>query len=163
MQQQSASAMISTNVDVRWCVRRSGIVSNNQMLKGLTAVLKTTFYPQYTFQSNATRSATTSHAHTRMIRGSRRVGVGLDRTITQSVNLYLRYRLKPEAFCNRIEAERACAQIQNQAHKKTLRSICKRRIPYIQWFWAYMHSNGLRPGKFKRFYIIVATRMSFEY
>jgi hypothetical protein len=134
----SAQANPSIASGVRWCPRRRALVSQNQLLKGLTQVLKQTFYPRYTFQRHSVRTEATSHAPTHQIRGSRRVGIGLDRVVTQSVDLFLRYQLKPEVFWNAAAAERACEQIALRSHKATLRGIARRRVPYIRWFWAYM-------------------------
>lgn len=123
---------------VRWCPRRRALVSQNRLLKGLTSCLKRTFYPQYTFQRHSVATGATSHAPTHVVRGSRRVGIGLDRVVTQSVDLFLRYQLQPEVFWNPAAAERACEQIALRSHKATLRGIARRRVPYIRWFWQYM-------------------------
>lgn len=136
---------MSNNAAVKWCARRKALVSENKVLKGLTGVLKQTFYPAYTYRTHAVSVAATSHAPTQLIRGSRRVGIGLDRAMTQSVDLALRYALKPEVFWNSAEAERACAQMESKSNKSTLRGIAKRRIPYIRWFWSYLMMNNLRP------------------
>jgi hypothetical protein len=73
------------------------------------------------------------------IKGSRRVGNGMDRTITTTVNLQLKNQLDPACFWN---SKLAAA---HPTRAKQLTVIVQRRNRYVQKFWQVMKMQQLKP------------------
>lgn len=139
------------DAQVSFNARRGAIQSQGQSLKGLTRVLQKAFYPNYSFA--AARARRSPHdvvapepPNVRRIRGSRRVGNGLDRTVGESVKLQLQYSLKFSCFWQVEDAEAAAARISNRSHRAAVLRICRRRNnPYVKLFWQFLQVQRLKP------------------
>lgn len=123
--------------DVRFDKRRKVLVNDGRSLKGLTALLKQTFYPRYVYTRPKHLPDLTVEKQCKRIKGSRRVGTGFDSKITDTVRLQQRYKLDPRCFwslnCDKMLPARVTA-----ADRKRIAAVAKRRNPYVQRFWRLM-------------------------
>lgn len=137
---------MQVHLDIHWNAKRKCLVSNKKCIKGLTSILKSTFYPSYVWKkvNRPAAAVILGTKQIKRIKGSRRVGNGTDRTITTTVNLQLKLGLDPACFWDLKLA---------QAHptrSKQLVAIVKRRNRYVQKFWQLMKVQEVSRGIFCR-------------
>ena len=126
--------------------------------KGITKLLKSTFYPSYNYNKSLESSTKTTTATTatttngiagvKKIKGSARVGRGFDTSVSQSVRLQQLYQLPFDVFFNKQRAEVVAKEkAMTPSHRKQLYTLVNpdKRIPYVQRFWQTMRKLQLRP------------------
>lgn len=130
---------------VKFDKKRKAIVNDGCKLKGLTKVLKSTFYPSYVYTPNTKKRDLAVTSKCKRIKGSLRVGTGFDTKISETVKLQQLYNLDPKCFWNAASATLQQKKIKLVSHQKTVMSICKRRNPYVQRFWQLMRLYKWKP------------------
>lgn len=132
-----------SQLDVKWCSKRKAIVSNNKLLKGITKISKTAFYPHYSF--NSLIKTKVNIPPSTKVKGSIRTGNGLDRVISDTVRLQLQYNLNYNVFWCSKAASKASKLIRLKSHQSSLLKFNKRHNNYCQKFWKLMTKLQLKP------------------
>ncbi len=105
---------------VRFDPRRKALVNDGRCIKGLTALLKQTFYPRYVYTRPKHLPDLAIQSHCKRIKGSRRVGTGFDSKITETVKLQLKYKLDPQCFWSEASAKQQLSKVTSATHRSAI-------------------------------------------
>ncbi len=117
---------------------------------GVIKPLKKAFYPDYSYKKSislnggADHKSTNSKAGVKKVKGGKRTGIGFDTSIGASVRLWQLYGFPFDVFFNDKSADAVMKSLK-PAHRKQLKTLNKRRVPYTRFAWQLMRKLKVRP------------------
>lgn len=132
---------------IRFDRRNKAICDNGIKLRGVTALLKQAFYPDYVYTRPADPCQLVIGKQVKRLKGSQRVGTMFDSKVGQTIKLQRKYQLSPNVFWSIKQAQQVCSGDKRITayERRSILAISKRKHPYVQRFWRMMQMYNWQP------------------
>jgi hypothetical protein len=118
-------------------------LGSSRPLRGVLNVLKSNFYPTYSYEAAKLGPTHRLAAGVKKIKGGQGTGRKLDRMVSHSILLLRKYGIPMESLWDRKAYLAASKRIALVTHRKWLKEMFNSK--YIQSFWLEMQDKKLRP------------------